>query len=253
MIPAPHRPWAVPTGGEVIDAGEFAIDGLGKGEGVESGPEAQQRLDLRWVPRAGRHETVERGLGTIVDTFEARAHASLAEELHRWLEEVHHQPELVAVQIVDRGDGLGRIIAVPAQELADVSPVFLLDVGVVVLLVRPAAGELDGVDLAIVPQVMIDELAAIIGVHAAQGEGQRTPELLKGGTHEALALAEDGVGLDPAGVDIGEVEGLGELAGSGVAGVETRSISVKPGVVTFQCSVRTGMWCLSKVPGLVRP
>ena len=33
----------------------------------------------------------------------------------------------------------------------------------------------------------------------------------------------------------------------------TRSISVKPGVATFQRSVLMGMWCLSKVPGLVRP
>ena len=34
---------------------------------------------------------------------------------------------------------------------------------------------------------------------------------------------------------------------------ETRSTSVKPGVCTAQCSVRSGMWCLRSVPGLVRP
>src|SRR5919106_5040187 len=34
---------------------------------------------------------------------------------------------------------------------------------------------------------------------------------------------------------------------------ETRSVSVKPGVLTSQESVLMGMWCLSKVPGLVRP
>jgi hypothetical protein len=33
----------------------------------------------------------------------------------------------------------------------------------------------------------------------------------------------------------------------------TRSSSVYPGTVTAQRSVLTGIWCLSKVPGLVRP
>src|SRR6516162_2928783 len=91
-------------------------------------------------------------------------------------------------------------------------PVLLLDVGVVVLLVRAAAGELNLLRLAVVPQVLIDELRAVVGVDAAQAEGQRLPELLQGGLDRGLALAEDGGGLHPRGVDVGQVEGVHELA-----------------------------------------
>jgi len=34
---------------------------------------------------------------------------------------------------------------------------------------------------------------------------------------------------------------------------DTKSTSVKPGVVTSQCSVRMGMWLLSNLPGLGAP
>ena len=45
-----------------------------------------------------------------------------------------------------------------ADELADVGPVFLLDMRVVVFLVRPAARELDGPRATVAIQVVVDEL-----------------------------------------------------------------------------------------------
>src|SRR5262249_23257243 len=58
----------------------------------------------------------------------------------------------MASSIVERVDGglsHGGVVADVAEELADVGPVLLLDVDVVVLLVRPAAGELDLLGLAV--------------------------------------------------------------------------------------------------------
>src|SRR5262245_42091744 len=60
------------------------------------------------------------------------------------------------------------VVAHISQQLAHVRPVLLLDVRVVVLLVRPAARELNLVDLAVVPQMLIDELTAVIRVDATQ-------------------------------------------------------------------------------------
>src|SRR5215472_2018656 len=133
-------------------------------------------------------------------------------------------------------------------------PVLLLDVGVVVLLVRAAAGELNLLRLAVVPQVLIDELRAVVGVDAAQAEGQRLPELLQGGLDRGLALAEDGGGLHPRGVDVGQVEGVHELAVAPATRVgDEVDLGKAGGGVTFPRSVLRGMWCLSKVPGFVRP
>ena len=79
-----------------------------------------------------------------------------------------------------------------AEQFADVGPVLLLDMGVVVFLVRAAARELDLPGLAVVPQVLIDEFRAGVRVDPAQPEGQRLPELLEGRLDGGLPFAEDG-------------------------------------------------------------
>jgi hypothetical protein len=66
----------------------------------------------------------------------------------------------VAVEGVDRGLRGRDIVADVAQGLADVSPVLLLDVGVVVLL-GPPTRELDLLSLAVVVQVLVDDLRAV--------------------------------------------------------------------------------------------
>jgi len=56
-----------------------------------------------------------------------------------------------------------------------VGPVLLLDMGVVVLLVGPPPGELDLLGLAVVPEMLVDELRAIVGVDDPRGPS-RTAE-----------------------------------------------------------------------------
>jgi hypothetical protein len=49
----------------------------------------------------------------------------------------------VGTEVIEGRDRLRRVVAVPADELADMGPVLLFDMGVVVLLVGPAPGEAD--------------------------------------------------------------------------------------------------------------
>jgi hypothetical protein len=104
----------------------------------------------------------------VVDAAGAGADPFFSEELHRGLEEVHHQPPVAAVQLVEGRDGARIVDSLPSHQAADMGPVLLLDVGVVVLLVGPAPGELDLVLLAEADDVVVDELAPIVGVQTPQ-------------------------------------------------------------------------------------
>ena len=69
--------------------------------------------------------------------------AGFAEQLQGRTEEV---VELApsAIELIDSWEQFGRFQALVAQELADMGPVFLFDMGLVVLLVGAAAGHGDG-------------------------------------------------------------------------------------------------------------
>jgi hypothetical protein len=91
-------------------------------------------------------------------------------------------------------------------------------VGVVVLLVRAAAGELDPVLVAVAVELGVDELGAVVRVDALQAERQGLADLVEGALHAALALAQDGARFGPGGLDVDDVQGVGELAsGRGAA------------------------------------
>ena len=129
------------------------------------------------------------------------------------------EPELLPIERVQRRHGGRRVVAPIPHELPDVRPVFLLDVGVVVLLVRAAAGELNLERLAVAVEMIVDELGAIVGVNAAQPEGQGLPDLLQGRLDAAFPAAEHGPRFDPRRVDIGHVQRMGELAVGPMAGM----------------------------------
>ena len=108
-------------------------------------------MQLRLVAARARPQPIERGLRAIVGALEPGADALLAPQLHRGLEQIHHQAQFVAVEIIEQADGGWAVVAVPANQLADVGPVLLLDVGVIVLLVGAAASELDLPGAAVAP------------------------------------------------------------------------------------------------------
>jgi len=96
---------ALATVREAVDAAEFLVDGLGESKGIQPVPELLQRGNLRGVPYAGGHEAIQRGAGLVIPTREPGPPSDLPHELHRGLKEIHHQPELVPVEIIDRLQG----------------------------------------------------------------------------------------------------------------------------------------------------
>jgi hypothetical protein len=129
--------------GQGVDVVKLPGDGLGQGEGVKAvalPPELAGDLgtDLR-----ASEDPLQGGAGRVVPAPDARAHPLLTEQLDRRQEQVLEQPQLLPVESLDRGLRGEAVVAHVAQELADVGPVLLLDVGVVVLLVGPPARELN--------------------------------------------------------------------------------------------------------------
>jgi hypothetical protein len=99
-----------------------------------------------------------------------------------------------------------------AHELADDGAVLLLDMGTVVLLPGAAAGEGDAVAATVIQQRAVDELGPVVAVHADQRHGQARPDVVDGAANAHLALAPDGLQLDPGGGDVHRAEGAEEEA-----------------------------------------
>ena len=66
--------------------------------------------------------------------------------------------------------------------------------------------------LAVTKQFVVDELVAIVGIHAQQREGQTALDEPKGRKHVHLSLVARGGALGPARFDVGEVERPGMFA-----------------------------------------
>ena len=100
--------------------------------------------DLHRVgPGAGLH-ALERRLGRSYTRRTRAPTRTLRTQLHRRQEQVLEEAEVLTVEAVHRGHRRGGVVADVAHQPAHVRPVLLLDVGVVVFFVRPAAGHLDG-------------------------------------------------------------------------------------------------------------
>jgi len=95
------------------DALELDLSRVRQGEGVERIAQALQfRHPLGVKDRVGaRGESLERSLRGLVAAAEARADSNLALQLDRGQEEILKQPQLVAVQIVDRLPRCRRVAA----------------------------------------------------------------------------------------------------------------------------------------------
>ena len=88
--------------------------------------EIMQGFDLLAVSPWPADDPVGQRSRLAVTSDVAIAPALGPEELDRGLERVYVEPKLVVVELVESGDRLGRLVAVPANELADVGPVLWL-------------------------------------------------------------------------------------------------------------------------------
>jgi hypothetical protein len=93
------------------------------------------------------------------------------DQFYRWAEEVVKQPPFRAIELIEERHSFGTIKPFISQPLPYMGPVFLLDVGVVILVVAPASGE-NNAPLCKMPHKMIvQELGAIVAVKPKQREG----------------------------------------------------------------------------------
>ena len=104
-----------------------------------------------------------------------------------------------------------------AEPLADVSPVFLFDVSVIIFVIGTASGELDGLfSLSkMFEEVMVEELRSVVTIEAQQGERQAGFDIFDLLQDIRFSFSPDGSLFGPAGGDVDAVNRIGEGATEG--------------------------------------
>ena len=98
-------------------------------------------------------------------------------------------------------------------------PVFLFDMGVVIFMIGPASGELDGLFSLgeVFQEGPVEELMAVIAIEAADGEWEVFIDVSDLFQDLGFSLSPDGALFSPSGGDIDEVDGIGIHTGGGGA------------------------------------
>jgi hypothetical protein len=106
-----------------------------------------------------------------------------------------------------------------SEPLADVGPVFLFDVSVVLFVVDAAAGELDGVGslVEVTEEVVVEEFGAVIAVEAEEGEREIGFDVMDLFEDAGFSFAPYGSLFGPGRGDIDGVDGIGEHASERIA------------------------------------
>jgi hypothetical protein len=86
------------------------------------------------LARGFRRVMAFNGFGT--DSF-------LGDELHGGAEEIMKESPLFAIEVIEERDDFGIIEALISEPLADVCPVLLFDMGVIIFVVSTATGKID--------------------------------------------------------------------------------------------------------------
>ena len=130
--------------------------------------------------------------------------------------ELHDREEEVGIQACDSIEPaekfylLRSVIAVVADKVADDGVVLLFDIAVVVLAVRTTAGEGDVFVLAVLSEVFVDELAAVVAVNPQKGKRKVGAAGFNGLENIAAGLVFRHFRLGPGCGHIGEGEGEGK-------------------------------------------
>ena len=119
---------------------------------------------------------------------------------------------LLAIEIIEQGDHTGLIESFIAEPLTDMGPVFLFDMGVIVLVIGSASGELDRTFSLgeMTKQMVVEELRSVIAIKAQQREGQSLLDVVELLEDARFPLSPDRSLFAPARSDIHTVNGVGE-------------------------------------------
>ena len=124
----------------------------------------------------------------------------LRDELHGRGEEIMKKSPLFGIEVIEERDNSGIIQALVAEPLADVCPVLLFDMGVIIFVISTATGKMDGTFSfgKMSQEVVIEKLAAIVAIKAKQGEGQSRFDLFDLFEGIGFSFAPDGPLFGPA-------------------------------------------------------
>jgi len=127
----------------------------------------------------------------------------------------------LGIEIIEERHDTGVIESFIAEPLTDMGPVFLFHMGVVILVIGSASGELDGAFSLgeMTQQMVVEELRSVIAIESEQGERQRLFDMLDLFEDAGFSLSPDRSLFAPAGGDIDTVNGVGEHPGEGLATV----------------------------------
>jgi len=140
------------------------------------------------------------------------------EEFHGGKEEVMKESPFMGIEVIEERDDVGIVEALVAEPLADMGPVFLLNMGIIVFMIGAASGELD----RFIPfgkvseEVIIEKLASIVTIEAEQGERQSLFDLFNLFEGIGFSFTPDGSLFSPTGCNIDAVNGIGEHTGEGI-------------------------------------
>ena len=128
------------------------------------------------------------------------------------------------IQIVDRRRQLRVFQAFPAQQRAHVRPVLLFDLGVVILVIRPGAGEGDRrfAPGEIVQPRIVEELRTVVAVKACAGEGGLPFQVGDLFLDARRAFVPDGPQLGPTAENVRQDEAPDKIPGQRAAAVRHR-------------------------------
>jgi len=147
------------------------------------------------------------------------ADSFFGEEFHGGEEEVMKEPPFMGIEVIEERDDFGIVEALVAEPLADMGPVLLLDMGIIVFMVGAASGELNGFIPfgKVFEEVIIEKLASIVTIEAAQGERQSLFDLFNLFEGIGFSFTPDGSLFSPTGGNIDAVDGIGEHTAEGIA------------------------------------
>ncbi len=183
----------------------------------------------------------------------------LDSEFDRRAEEVVIQAPLIGVEFVEQGNHTGVVESIVTDPLPDMGPVFLFDMGVVVLVICAASSKTDGAFsvLEVSQEVVVEELRAVIAVEAQQRERQGLFDVTYLPEHIGFAPSPDRALFGPTGGDIHTVNGVCELAGHAGAAVGHRIGFDKPGTSLIPlvngdlvAQQGAGFGCRTAAPGI---
>jgi len=108
-------------------------------------------------------------------------------QLHHWLEEVDVETSEI-INAIESFHGSSRVISVIANKSPYHRPVFLLHMTAIVLLIGAGASEDNPLPSAIIIEMVVNELTAIVRVQAEQEKRQSLPHSVDSTTNTLLSF-----------------------------------------------------------------